>query len=187
MAGACRFRPSADHRSRALRYGRRSLGNGQRDQRLKQSNHLLRLSGTELAGLPYVAFGHQMPDVYRVRGKVVLDQRSYPPLIWVPPDNDWRNAKQLWAEELEPIMGKGAKVVRMTVETAPGEATMVVPNPVPPVLLSLCSPEYERLWGHSGSKPGEPSYIPSNNIGEQYEYRPLRVLSICKLLSKQGS
>ena len=147
---------------------------------LRQPGGGVRLTMHELAGLPELAYGLKMPKVYKVSERDIVAEKDYPTVIWIPPDNDWRRAKQLWYEQLGAGIASGVKIVRMTVEPAPGAATIVIPNPVPPVIVSLCSPEYEKQWANSGSRSGEPQYISPYHVGVKGH------VSVCGLLNMTG-
>lgn len=139
-----------------------------------------RLGGRGFAGLAEEAFKAKRPAIASMRGIATLED-GFPTFIWVPPSNDWRDAKQLWKDEFEQIIGVGVRLRRIVVELRPDGKPMVIPTPRPGFFASLCSPEV-RKRGMAPHPAGALEYLSSYNVGAKFEYYPFAHKSICDYL-----
>jgi hypothetical protein len=83
--------------------------------------------------LPLYAFNLPPADINKATGKVFLD-KIYPVFIWVPAGGSWRDARQLFVEELPTTIGANVKVRQVTLEPAPG-APIVTRIRIAPIWL----------------------------------------------------
>ncbi len=155
------------------------------DERLRKEGYARKLPydvPVALTGLPWKAYKlDRHPVRHAPPGKVALTT-YLPNFIWVPPSNDWTEARQLWKDEFEALIGPGVRLVQVSLEPDPAGKTMVIPEPTPEVLLGLCSPDYLEARRQTRLAKAGSSYPSPYDVGAKYEYRPFRHKSICDFL-----
>lgn len=128
-----------------------------------------------LAGLPEEAYGLKRPNLAVARGRVVI-RDGLPNFIWVPPSNNWREAKQLWKDEFETVIGPRVRLTQVAIEPAYHAATFKALPLWPVWLQELC-----RHNAEAKTLPVNVMEFPSR-IGQRYSRLPFKFQTICALI-----
>jgi hypothetical protein len=112
--------------------------------------------------LPLYAYKLATPKaINAMKGKVVL--QNYPMFIWIPPSDNWRDAKQLVASEIGTAISRTVDFVQMTPEPAPSERVVTKIEPAPAWLVDRRESEKRNSRGHDAYFTLFTTYVERNN------------------------
>ena len=89
------------------------------------------------AQLPLAAYTWKPIELPQAKGKAVLETGQHPYFIWVPPKGGWQAARQLFADEFSKEIHAGVKLVRVSIEPAPGAPFVNKVENAPPWLVEF--------------------------------------------------
>jgi hypothetical protein len=122
----------------------------------------------DFAGIPLGAYRLETPNtIETMRGLAVLDPKYYPIFVWIPPSGNWREARQMFYDEIATRATPRIRVTKITVEAAPQDP---LPTKIeaPPAWL-LQTREYFDM---SDSGTGYYQRVQKDNWGKRYQFSP---------------
>ncbi len=101
------------------------------------------------ADIPLWAYQVEPGGIGRAEGKVVLEKK-FPNFIWIPPDHNAKQAKQVWPEDFQREIDPSVQLVQVTVEPAPDAKLITQIEPAPNWLAEL---KIEQPYGACTTSP----------------------------------
>jgi hypothetical protein len=96
-------------------------------------------SGQSPEDLPLNGYHAEAPDIgkYRFAPAVILTENYYPPFIWIPPSNDWRQAKFTTSKKIASTIDASIKINSVSITPAYWAPLVNKVDPAPAWLLDL--------------------------------------------------